>query len=97
MPNGCSWCRRKLLKLRDVGWNFIHFKVGDGSQIQIWLDKWHRDGILYQKFGHRMVYEFASHIDAKLSTMIIGELLVLASSQIRCYDADSEPAFSSSI
>jgi hypothetical protein len=42
------------LKLRDVARNFIQFQVGDGTNIHLWLDKWHPEGILYLRYGHRL-------------------------------------------
>lgn len=31
--------------------SFLKFQVGDGSNISLWLDNWHPDGILYDKYG----------------------------------------------
>jgi hypothetical protein len=46
IPNDCSWCWKKLLKLRNIAKQFLSFKVGSGSQIFFWHDKWHPTGYL---------------------------------------------------
>jgi hypothetical protein len=46
---------------------FLQFKVGDGSKIYMRLDSWHLDGILYDLYGYRVVYDARSKLDAKLS------------------------------
>lgn len=48
IPQQCSWCWRKILKLREFTRQFIKFKVGSGCNIYLWLDNWHPDGILYE-------------------------------------------------
>jgi hypothetical protein len=30
---------------------------------------WHPDGILFQKYGHRVLYDAASHFDAKVDSV----------------------------
>ena len=47
--------------------------MGDGSNIYMWHDNWHRDGPLYQKFGHRIVYDAATPLNAKLSSVILNK------------------------
>ena len=45
--------------------------MGDGKNIHLWLESWHPDGILLEKYGYRAVYNDAqSSVDAKLSTVI---------------------------
>jgi hypothetical protein len=45
--------------------------VGDGSRVFfLWLDVWHPDGCLLEKYGHRAVYDAGSSLGAKLSTVI---------------------------
>jgi hypothetical protein len=50
--------------LCDLAKNFLSFEVGDGNSIQMWLDNWHPAGILFEKYGYRVVY------DALFSTVI---------------------------
>ena len=38
--------------------------------LYMWHDNRHPDGPLYQKFGHRVVYDATSSINAKLSSVI---------------------------
>lgn len=38
IPQSCSWCWRKVLKLRFIAKNFIKFEVGDGKMIHLWQD-----------------------------------------------------------
>lgn len=58
------------MKLRELARNFIQFNVGNGFNIHPQLDHWHPDGILYDKFDHRVVYDVGSSLDAKLSTVL---------------------------
>jgi hypothetical protein len=50
--------------------SILKFKVGNGSRIFMWLDVWHPDGCLLDKYGPRTVYEVGNSLDAKLSTII---------------------------
>jgi hypothetical protein len=70
IPKSCSWSWKQLLKLRDIAKEFLRFKVGDGTQIFLWLDCWHPDGYLMDRYGFRPVYDAGSCIDAKLSSII---------------------------
>jgi hypothetical protein len=70
VPQSCSWTWRKLLNLREVARDFIHFSVGEGNKIFLWLDLWHPDGILLAKYGFRPIYDAGSQINAKLSSVI---------------------------
>ena len=49
---------------------YLSFKVGDGSSISLWLEDWHPDGILFDKYGFRVVYDSRIRIDAKLSSVM---------------------------
>ena len=67
IPQQSTWGRRNLLKLGNIeNRQFLKFEVGDGKNIFLWLDWWHLDGVLYQVYGHRMVHDAASSIEAKL-------------------------------
>jgi hypothetical protein len=46
------------------------FKVGSGENIFLWLDNWHPDGVLLDRYGPRIIYEAGSHLNAKLATVI---------------------------
>lgn len=43
----------KDLEAKRCGKKF-HFQVVDGTNIHLWLDKWHPKGILYLRYGHRL-------------------------------------------
>jgi hypothetical protein len=60
------------LKLREIAKKFLRFKVGDGTSIYLWLDWWHPDNILYDKYGYRVIYDSRSSMDAKLSSVLNG-------------------------
>lgn len=70
IPQACSWSWRKLLKLRDMVRTFIRFQVASGEHIFLWLDLWHPDGILVDKYGYRAIYDAGSQINAILSSVI---------------------------
>jgi hypothetical protein len=73
IPNDCSWCWKKLLKLRNIAKQFLSFKMGNGSQIFFWHDKWHPTGYLLDCFGSRAVHDLGIPLDAKVSKIIKGE------------------------
>ncbi len=54
-----------MKKLRDEARKFLHYEVGDGTKVFLWHDRWHPDGIFYQKNGHRIIYYAASSFNAK--------------------------------
>lgn len=70
IPHSCSWSWRKLLKLRDVAKKFLQFKIGDGQSVHLWLDNWHPDGILFEKYGFRAEYDAGSNLEAKVSSVL---------------------------
>jgi hypothetical protein len=70
IPQSCSWGWRKLLKLRLEARDLLTHEVGDGSTIFLWHDRWHPNGVLYQTYGHRVVYDAASNLHAKVSSVI---------------------------
>lgn len=80
IPQDSSWGWRNLVKLRTKARKFLSYVVGDGKSIFLWLDNWHPDGILYQVYGPRIVYDAATStyptkkkndIDAKLHGILI--------------------------
>jgi len=56
--------------LRAIAWSFIQFKVGYGSDVHLWLDRWHPNRILYEKFGYRVVHDAGSRVEDKLATVL---------------------------
>ncbi|KAL0433541.1 UNVERIFIED_CONTAM: hypothetical protein Slati_2688400 [Sesamum latifolium] len=44
------WTWKKLLKLREKMMQGIEYPVGDGTTFKLWLDPWHPDGLLIQRF-----------------------------------------------
>lgn len=50
--------------------NFIHFRVGDGTNIHLWLDWWHLVDTLYLRYGHRLVYDTGSKVEARLASFL---------------------------
>lgn len=71
IPQQCSWCWRKILKLIKPARKFIKFKVGSVYDIYLWLDNCHPSGILYEKNGFRVVYDARSNLDTKLSDVLV--------------------------
>lgn len=67
VPQDSTWSWRKILKLQDIAKNFLKFQVGDRSTISLWMDFWHPDGILFDQYGYRVIYDARSKIDDKLS------------------------------
>jgi hypothetical protein len=64
----CSWSWKKLLRLRDIAKTFIHYQIGDGSQIFLWYDHWHPAGYLLDTYGFRVVYDSGFPKEAKMSS-----------------------------
>ncbi|XP_013601237.1 PREDICTED: uncharacterized protein LOC106308642 [Brassica oleracea var. oleracea] len=46
-----SWIWRKLLKLRDVAYEFVRFDIGDGRTTSFWFDNWLGIGKLFNITG----------------------------------------------
>lgn len=47
----CSWCWRKILKLRSIVMSMIAFEIENGESIFIWHDYWHPKGPLLLAYG----------------------------------------------
>jgi hypothetical protein len=60
----------KILKIRDIAKNFIKFEVGDGKMIHLWQDNWHPLGMLYERFGSRVIYDAHSRLDSRLDSVL---------------------------
>jgi hypothetical protein len=48
----------------------LKFEVGDGKNIHLWLDHWHPLGVLFDKYGYRIIYDSQSRLDAKLDSVL---------------------------
>jgi hypothetical protein len=44
--------------------NIFSFDVGNGKNIYLWFDAWHSDGVLYAKYGHRVIDDTHSKLKA---------------------------------
>ena len=58
-----------MLKLREDARLFLKYEVGDGRKIFFWHDHWHPDGILYLKYGHRVMYDAVNRSDACVASI----------------------------
>ena len=65
-----SWTWRKLMKLREVVWMYMKYKIGDGKDSFMWIDNWHPCGPLLKRFGTRILYDANSCLDAKVEDCI---------------------------
>jgi hypothetical protein len=70
IPQNCSWCWRKILKLRGIAKSFLKHEIGDGKSIHLWIDNWHPSGVLVERYGYRIVYDSQSRLDARLDSVI---------------------------
>ena len=70
IPQTCTWSWRKWLKLRDEAKHFVSFDVGNGKNIYLWFDAWHPDGVLYEKYGHRVIDDAHRKLEARLESII---------------------------
>ncbi|GJU17883.1 hypothetical protein Tco_1145849 [Tanacetum coccineum] len=59
-----GWNWKCLLEIRDKIAHNFQFKIGDGSNILMWYDRWHDDGLLINKVTNRDLY------DARIPKMI---------------------------
>jgi hypothetical protein len=57
IPQDCFWRWRRLLKLRGLARSCIKFEVGDDSNIHMWQDHWHPLGVLFERYGFRIIYD----------------------------------------
>jgi len=49
---------------------FCGLMWGMEKNIHLWFDLWHPAGVLYEKYGHRVIYDACSKPEAWLSTVI---------------------------
>ncbi len=57
------------MKLRCDAKDLLSYEVWDGSTIFLWHDRWHPNGVLYQAYGHKIVYDAARYLNAKVSSV----------------------------
>jgi hypothetical protein len=57
IPQIASWSQRKILKLRGIAKFLMIFMIGNGSRIFLWLNSWHPDGVLFDIYGYRIIYD----------------------------------------
>ena len=48
----------------------LKHKIGNGCGTFLWYDNWHPLGPLLEKFGHRVDYDSAIHLNSKVSMVI---------------------------
>ena len=65
-----SWTWRKLMKLKDIAWSFIKYKIGNGNDTWLWVDNWHPHGPLLRRYGPRILYDANSNITARVCDII---------------------------
>ncbi|OVA19562.1 Reverse transcriptase zinc-binding domain [Macleaya cordata] len=70
IPNDCSWSWRRILGDRHLARNLIIHRIGDGTTTKFWLDPWHPEGILANRFPHALRYDSILHREALVSTCI---------------------------
>ncbi|XP_062145417.1 uncharacterized protein LOC133852669 [Alnus glutinosa] len=70
IPQNCSWCWRKILKLHGIARGFLKHEIGDGKSIHLWTDNWHPSGVLVERYGYRIVYDSQSRLDSRLDSVI---------------------------
>ncbi|XP_059454949.1 uncharacterized protein LOC132185153 [Corylus avellana] len=70
IPESCFWCWRKLLKLRDLARKFLKLQLRDVRNIHLWLNNWHPDGILLDRYGFHTIYDAGSSLEAKVSSVM---------------------------
>ena len=73
-PSQCSWYWKKLLKLRDIARPMLKHRIGNGCGTFLWYDDWHPLGPLLDRYGQRVVYDAAISLNAKVSTIIDGQV-----------------------
>jgi hypothetical protein len=49
---------------------FFPLLSGTGQNILLWFDAWHPDGVLYEKYGHRVIYDAHNKLEARLDSVI---------------------------
>ncbi|KAL7181468.1 hypothetical protein ACSBR1_040374 [Camellia fascicularis] len=70
MPSDPSWVWRKILSLRNLIFPLIKFKIGNGEKVFLWFDNWHPLGSLWNRFGHRILYDTGLSFNSKVSAII---------------------------
>jgi hypothetical protein len=50
--------------------SILSFDVRNGKNIYFWFDACHLDEMLYEKYGHRVIYDAHSKLEAQLDSII---------------------------
>ena len=58
------------MKLREIGWDFMNNKIGNGNDTWLWVDNWHPHGPPLKKYGTRVIYDSNSTVNAKVKDFI---------------------------
>ncbi|XP_058198487.1 uncharacterized protein LOC131314007 [Rhododendron vialii] len=70
VPCDASWTMRKLLGLRRLGQSLIKYQIGNGERTFLWWDNWHPLGLLYDRFGDRVVHNVGRSLRAKVASIV---------------------------
>ncbi|GKB91427.1 hypothetical protein Tco_0963699, partial [Tanacetum coccineum] len=65
-----SWGWKKILELRNEVKEHMIWKVGNGSQISVWFDKWSDFGVLFSHLSYTALYNARLGHDCILNDMI---------------------------
>lgn len=68
--SNCSWCWRRLLKIRDQIRPLIFYRVGNGELIHIWIDNWHLRSPLVGSYGTQIIYASGLPLFARRASVI---------------------------
>ncbi|XP_028073110.1 uncharacterized protein LOC114275296 [Camellia sinensis] len=60
----------KILSLRKNIFPLIKFKIVNGEKVFLWFDNWHPLGSLWDRFGHRIMYDTGLPFNSKVSAVI---------------------------
>lgn len=69
-----SWIWRKLLKLRPLVYNFIHYEVRNGQVAFFWFDDWLNQGKLVDIVGASSTHYFGLQRGAKVADAVRGDV-----------------------
>ncbi|GJY65950.1 RNA-directed DNA polymerase, eukaryota, reverse transcriptase zinc-binding domain protein [Tanacetum coccineum] len=72
LSRGYSWSWKQLIDLRDKIKNFVHVKIGNGNDYNIWFNKWHPWGPLSRLINHEVLKQANMCLKTKVSNMIDG-------------------------
>ena len=70
IPDDCSWVWRNILKLRNSAMPFISYTIGNGKNINFWLDPWWQGKCLANSAAMDIILEVNSHAKLKVHDLI---------------------------